>query len=103
MTDETVLDDSVDDFDWGAAREKFRTKHQAGKKARKQREKATENAVDGRSLKATGRTQHCNLRCTAEVKAAFHKAAADAGLGLSIWLERAILSTIERQNRGEPL
>jgi hypothetical protein len=70
-----------------------------GKKARKEREKAGEDAVDGRSLKATGRTEHCNLRCTPEVKAAFHRAAKEAGLGLSIWLEKAILAAIERQNR----
>jgi hypothetical protein len=37
------------------------------------------------------------------VKAGFHKAAAEAGLGLSVWLERAILAAIERQNRGEEI
>jgi hypothetical protein len=98
-----MTDEPIDDYDWGAAREKFRTKQKTGKKARKQREKAGEDSVDGRSLKATGRTEHCNLRCTPEVKAAFHRAAQEAGLGLSIWLEKAILAAIERQNRGEPL
>jgi hypothetical protein len=101
MIDEEAT--SADDFDWGPAREKFRAKLKPGKKARKGREKAGEDAVDGRSLRATGRTEHCNLRCTPEVKAAFHEAAEEAGLGLSIWLERAILAAIERQNRGEPL
>jgi hypothetical protein len=88
---------------WGAVREKFRAKHKSGKKARKAREKEGEDVVDGRSLKATGRTEHCNLRCTPEVKDAFHKAAAEAALGLSIWLERAILAAIDRQNRGETI
>ena len=77
-----MTDEAIEDFDWGLAREKFRTKHKPGKKPRRQREKAGEDAVDGRSLKATGRTQHCNLRCTREVKAAFHKAAGQgAGVG----------------------
>jgi hypothetical protein len=100
MSDEPI---NVEDEDWGAIREKFKAKHKSGKKARKQRERDGEGAADGRSLKATGRTEHCNLRCTPEVKAAFHKAAEEAGLGLSIWLERAILSAIERQNRGKTL
>lgn len=102
MTDKPP-EEAPDNFDWGAARAKFRDRHKTGKRARKDREKAGADAVDGRSLRATGRTEHCNLRCTPEVKAAFHKAAEDAGLGLSVWLERAILAAIERQKRGEPL
>jgi hypothetical protein len=100
MSDELV---DGDDFDWGAAREKFRAKHKPGKKARKARELAGEDAADGRSLRATGRTEHLNLRCTAEVKEALTRAADEAGLGKSIWLEKAILAAIRRQNRGEDL
>src|SRR5262245_20167364 len=100
MTADQLADDDVD---WGATRKKFKDKHKSGKKARKLREKASEESVDGRSLKATGRTHHLNLRCTIEVKEAFHEAADDAGLGLSIWLEKAILFAIKHQNSGGEL
>ena len=54
--------DVSDDWDMAAARAKFAAKVDTRKAARKDRQKRLNGAVDGRSLRATGRTEHLNFR-----------------------------------------
>jgi hypothetical protein len=89
--------DVSDDWDMAAARAKFAAKVDTRKVARKDRQKRLNGAIDGRSLRATGRTEHLNFKARPEVKAAIAKAAAEAGITKSLWLERAILTAIKAQ------
>ena len=66
----------------------------------KARQKRLNGAVDGRSLRATGRTEHLNFKALPEIKEAVDKAAAEAGITKSLWLERAILAAIKAQENG---
>jgi hypothetical protein len=87
--------DVSDDWDMAAARAKFAAKVDTRKVARKDRQKRLNGAIDGRSLRATGRTEHLNFKARPEVKAAIAKAAAEAGITKSLWLERAILAAVK--------
>jgi hypothetical protein len=89
--------DVSDDWDMAAARAKFAAKVDTRKPARRNRQKHLNGAVDGRSLRATGRTEHLNFKALPEVKEAVTKAAAEAGITKSLWLERAILAAIKAQ------
>jgi hypothetical protein len=89
--------DVSDDWDMAAARAKFAAKVDTRRAARKDRQKRLNGAIDGRSLRATGRTEHLNFKARPEVKAAIAKAAAEAGITKSLWLERAILTAIKAQ------
>lgn len=64
------------------------------RKARKAREKQIKNAVDGRTLRATGRTAQFNFKCKQSIKDRAHEAAELAGLSIAIWMERAILAAL---------
>ena len=66
----------------------------------KDRQKRLNGAVDGRSLRATGRTEHLNFKALPEIKEAVAKAAAEAGITKSLWLERAILAAVKAQENG---
>jgi hypothetical protein len=92
--------DVSDDWDMAAARAKFAAKADTRKAARKGRQKRLNGAVDGRSLRATGRTEHLNFKALPEIKEAVAKAAAEAGITKSLWLERAILAAIKAQESG---
>ena len=92
--------DVSDDWDMAAARAKFAAKVDTRKAARKDRQKRLNGAVDGRSLRATGRTEHLNFKARPEVKAAIATAAAEAGITKSLWLERAIVAAIKAQETG---
>ena len=92
--------DVSDDWDMAAARAKFAAKVDTRKAARKDRQKRLNGAIDGRSLRATGRTEHLNFKARPEVKAVVAKAAAEAGITKSLWLERAILTAIKAQETG---
>ena len=59
--------DVSDDWDMAAARAKFATKIDTRKAARKDRQKRLNGAVDGRSLRATGRTEHLNFRASPQI------------------------------------
>jgi predicted HicB family RNase H-like nuclease len=59
-------------------------------KERKAREKQIRSAVDGRSLKVTGRTVQFNFRCREEIRAGVADAAKAEGIKIAEWLERAI-------------
>jgi hypothetical protein len=89
--------DVSDDWDMAAARAKFAAKVDTRKVARKARQKRLNGSVDGRSLRATGRTEHLNFKALPEIKEAVAKAATEAGITKSLWLERAILAAIKAQ------
>jgi hypothetical protein len=89
--------DVSDDWDMAAARAKFAAKVDTRKAARKDRQKRLNGSVDGRSLRATGRTEHLNFKALPEIKQAVARAAAEAGITKSLWLERAILAAIQAQ------
>jgi hypothetical protein len=88
---------SNDDWDMATARAKFAAKVAPGKAARKDRQKHLNGAVDGRSLRVTGRTAHLNFKALPEIKEAVAKAEAEAGITKSLWLEQAILIAIKAQ------
>jgi hypothetical protein len=63
----------VEAYDMARAREKFAAKMQAEGGAttkRKQKRRDLSDAIDGRSLRATGRTKQLNLRVTEEFRKA---------------------------------
>lgn len=51
---------------------------------------------DGRSLRATGRTEQFNIRMRGELRAQIKKAADDAGISVAEWVEIATLSALGR-------
>jgi len=79
-----------DDLDMAAARAKFSAKVDGRKAARKARQKKTADAVDGRSLRATGRTEHLNFKATPEIKQLLGTRIPKGRV--SLWLEEAILA-----------
>jgi hypothetical protein len=92
MSDEIKQPAAGEDHEsWEVARAKF-AKLPSGKQARKKRQKAMADAVDGRSLRATGRDQHLNFRASKAVRAALD---AHVPKGkISLWLEGAILQKL---------
>jgi hypothetical protein len=93
--------DASDDWDMAAAVAKFTAKMDTRKAARKKRQKHLNGAVDGRSLRATGRTAHLNFKARPEIREAVAKAAAEAGVTMSLWLEQAILAAIKVQESSQ--
>ena len=63
--------------------------------ARKSRQKKTSDAVDGRSLRATGRTEHLNFKATPRIKQALAKHVPKGKT--SLWLEEAIIEKLKRE------
>src|SRR5262245_21219204 len=84
-----MSDAGFDDLDMAAARATFSAKLDDRKAARKARQKKTSNAVDGRSLRANGRTEHLNFQATPQVKKLLAKLQKGK---VSLWLEQAILA-----------
>jgi hypothetical protein len=90
-----------EDYDWGAARKKLAAKgHDGSKKGRQGRQKTISSAVDravkdGRSLRATGRTEHLNFKARPEIKAVLdqHVPARQK----SLWLEEAIIAKLRAE------
>ena len=62
---QTELTPEDEEWDFVKARAKLAPKLDGRKAARKNRQKRLANAVDGRSLRATGRTEHLNFKATA--------------------------------------
>jgi hypothetical protein len=90
-----MTDAAFDDLDMAAARAKFSAKVDGRKAARKTRQKKTAEAVDGRSLRATGRTEHLNFKATPQIKEAL---ATHVPKGkTSLWLEQAIIEKLKRE------
>jgi hypothetical protein len=90
-----MADGAFDDLDMAAARAKFSAKVDGRKAARKARQKKAAAAVDGRSLRATGRTEHLNFKATPRIKEALAKYVAKGKT--SLWLEEAIIEKFKRE------
>ena len=69
-------------------------------KQRKKREQKIRSAVDGRSLKATGRTEQFNFKCREGTKRLATEAAQAMGMTIAEWMERAVALAIELQQNG---
>ena len=102
MTQTIANTPDVDDEEWdmAAARAKLAPKHDGSKKARQSRQKKLTAAVDrsasdGRSLRATGRTEHLNFKSRGDIKALLQK---HVGRGrMSLWLEEAIIAKFREE------
>lgn len=57
---------------------------------RRKAEKDVRSKVDGRQLRATGRTSQLNFKVNPTIKAQAQKAAINAGIPLVVWMEQAI-------------
>jgi hypothetical protein len=90
-----MADAGFDDLDMAAARAKFAAKVDGRKVARKTRQKKTADAVDGRSLRATGRTEHLNFKASPKIKEALAKYVPRGKT--SLWLEGAIIEKLQRE------
>ena len=91
-----VIDTPV--FDMSAARAKWKSAGFDGKKAaRKTRETTVAGGIDGRSLRATGRTEQFNIRCVAGLKQRAMDAADNAQVTLAEWMEAAVEAAILQQ------
>jgi hypothetical protein len=80
--------------DYAAAIAKLSPKHDGSKKARKSRHKKVDGTTDGRSLKATGRTEQFNFKSTPGLKDRARAAAVREGVSLAIWMERVVESAL---------
>jgi len=90
-----MADSAFDDLDMAAARAKFSAKIDGRKAARKTRQKKIADAVDGRSLRATGRTEHLNFKATPQIKQTLAKHVPKGKT--SLWLEQAIIEKLRRE------
>ena len=69
---------------------KFGKQLDGSRKTRKARQKAVMKAADGRSARATGRTEQFNFRSVPGLKARAQATAAQQGMTLSAWMEIAV-------------
>jgi hypothetical protein len=60
------------------------------KAERKQREKMARSVVDGRSLRAKGRTEQLNVKVRPDIKQALSEYVAAEGVTIADWLERTL-------------
>ncbi len=82
--------------------QRARKKFAAGANAatqRKQGETEIRKVVDGRTLRATGRTAQFNFRSRAELKTAVQVAAKAGGVTVAEWMERAIEAALGEKKR----
>ena len=96
------MNDLADNFDFedpdamAKAREKLRAKgfqqRPEGPKAERKRIRA---AVDGRSLRGTGRSEQFNFKCREEIKRCAIEAARADGITIAEWMERAIEAALK--------
>ena len=89
-----MADGAFDDLDMAAARAKFSAKVDGRTAQRRTRQKKIADAVDGRSLRATGRTEHLNFKATPQIKQALAKHVPRGKT--SLWLEAAIIEKLKR-------
>jgi hypothetical protein len=64
------------------------------KAVRRQREKAVRATVDGRTLRAKGRTAQLNIKVTPELKEALQKHVERQGIGLTDWMENTLRAAL---------
>jgi hypothetical protein len=98
MTD--LADNSDFDFEDPEAMAKARAQLRAkgftlGPNARKKKEKQIRSAVDGRTLKVTGRTEQFNFKSREGLKRRVSEAAADEGVTIAEWMERAVEAALK--------
>jgi hypothetical protein len=99
MSDQNPTPDD-EDWDFATARARLAPTTDNSKKARQARQRKLSSAVDraakdGRSLRATGRTEHLNFKSRPEIKAALDE---HVGKGrLSLWLEEAIIAKFKSE------
>jgi hypothetical protein len=84
-----------DEWNFAVARAKLAPRLDASKSARKDRRKRLADAVDGRSLRATGRTEHLNFKATPEIKTLLAKHVPKRMV--SLWLEEAIIAKLKAE------
>jgi hypothetical protein len=87
---EEVIDHENDPDAIAKMRAQFKRAGKDTPKDRRQREQKIRSAVDGRSLKATGRTEQFNFKCREGTKSKATEAAKAEGLTIAEWMERAI-------------
>ncbi len=78
---------------WGAMKE-------TAAAARQDREKAIDNTIDGRSLRATGRNAQFNFRARPTLRDEAMTVAKAQGLSLAEFMEKIIQNAIDEHNRG---
>ena len=66
------------------------------KAARKQREKQVRSIVDGRSLRAKGRSAQVNIKVRPDIKQALAERVEAEGVTIADWLERMLETALER-------
>lgn len=66
---------------------------------RKQGEAEIRKVVDGRTLRATGRTAQFNFRSRAELKTAVQEAAKANGMTVAEWMEHAIEAALPAESK----
>ena len=91
----TELTPEDEEWDFAKARAKLAPKLDGRKTARKKRQKRLADAVDGRSLRATGRTEHLNFKARPEIKALLAKHVPKGTV--SLWLEEAITAKLKTE------
>lgn len=96
-----MMDDAIEtpggdwgDDDWSLAKKFARERHDGSASARRARHKRLASAVDGRSLRASGRTEQFNFKCTPGLKKLAQDAAVRDGITLAEWMERAVEAAI---------
>lgn len=92
---EIELTSGDEEWDFARARAKLAPELDTRKAARKKRQRQLADAVDGRSLRATGRTEHLNFKAKPEIKALL---ASHVRKGrVSLWLEEAIIAKLRAE------
>jgi hypothetical protein len=99
MTDDLGPDD--DGWDMAAARAKLAPRLDGRKAARKTRQKKLADSVDGRSLRATGRTEQLNFKARPEIKQLLDRHVPHGSK--SIWLEEAIVAKLRAGGSTSPM
>jgi hypothetical protein len=79
-----------EEWDFAKARAKLAPNVDNRTAARKARKRTLADAVDGRSLRASGRTEQFNFKATPGLKARAQEAAASEGITLAEWMEHAV-------------
>src|SRR5262245_66361315 len=84
-----------DEWDFAKARSKLALHLDNRTAARKARKRTLADAVDGRSLRATGRNQHLNFKASQRIRDLLAKHVPKGSV--SLWLEGAILDKLRSQ------
>jgi hypothetical protein len=104
MTDESDIGTTIENapiFDMKAAKAKFRPKVDGSRKGRMSRHKAVSKSTDGRSLRATGRTEHLNFKALPETRTMIEEAAKHLDIPKSLWLEQIIREAYGKLMNGQ--